>query len=80
MKDYTMRANVVRFWPIWVRDFLCKPGGADKAIDVLKRGKVTMIDRKDRLGLIQRIEAYKEVNPANVSDMWRKIDPGQVPQ
>ncbi len=54
MKEYTHRANVKKFLPWWI-DFV-KQNSLNKAINLLEKGtNVKLLNRKDRLGMMQAL-------------------------
>lgn len=66
MKDYTKRANVIHFLPWWLNKINKVDFTLEHAIGLLKSGKtIKYINNKDRLGLIQALEAHFEL--ANIS-------------
>lgn len=58
-KDYTGRANVIKFLPWWLKKIDSKEWPVEHAIALLKSGKtIKYINDKDRKGLIQALEVH----------------------
>lgn len=61
-KDYTKRANVIRFLPWWLNKINSLEWNLEHALSLLKAGKtIKYINDKDRKGLIQALEAHFEL-------------------
>ena len=60
MKDYSKRANVIKYLPWWLNKIDSLTWNISHCIGLLKAGKVTYIDRKDCKGMIQALEAHYE--------------------
>jgi hypothetical protein len=61
-KDYTGRANVIKFMPWWIAKITTKEFTPEYAVGLLKAGKtIRFITDKDRKGLIQALEAKYEL-------------------
>lgn len=63
-RDYTKRSNVIRYAQWWRKKIDSKEWTLEHCISLLKAGKTTYMDRKDRSDLIQVLEA--EYGLANV--------------
>ena len=53
-KDYSNRANVLRYESYWRR--MIEKDGKDVARQYLEKGRTTRLSKKDRIGLLQRLE------------------------
>lgn len=59
MKDYSKRANVIKFLPWWLKKIESKEFTVTQAIELLRANKtIRYINDKDRKGLIQALEVH----------------------
>lgn len=55
VKDYTQRANVIKFLPWWIENMKLPGNGKEWAFNALNQHKTKFLNRKDELGLIQAL-------------------------